>query len=130
MYQHTMIIGRLGRDPELRYTPAGDPVCSFSVATDRKWTDSGGEKQQRTTWFQVTAWRRLAETCNQYLSKGRLVMVEGTLREPKPWQGRDGDWRANLPLTAFNVKFLGSSRESRPEEGPDIKDLDDEEIPF
>jgi single-strand DNA-binding protein len=66
---------------------------------------------RRTTWFRVTAWRRLAETCSQYLAKGRLVMVEGTLSEPKPYQGRDGEWRANLEVRADNVKFLGGRGE-------------------
>ncbi|HHX65960.1 MAG TPA: single-stranded DNA-binding protein, partial [Chloroflexi bacterium] len=66
MYQKLVIVGRLGRDPEMRYTPDGTPVTSFSVATDRRWTDSSGQQQERTVWFRVTAWRRLAETCSQY----------------------------------------------------------------
>lgn len=107
MYQKIIIIGRLGRDPEMRYTQGGQAVTSFSVATDRRWTDSNGQQQERTVWFRVSAWRRLAETCNQYLSKGRLVMVEGELQEPKPYQSRDGEWRASLDITAREVKFLG-----------------------
>jgi len=107
MYQKIIIIGRLGRDPEMRYTQGGHPVTSFSVATDRRWTDSSGQQQERTVWFRVSAWRRLAETCNQYLSKGRLVMVEGEMAEPKPYQSRDGEWRASLDITAREVKFLG-----------------------
>lgn len=106
MYQKIILIGRLGRDPEMRYTPQGTPVTSFSVATDRKWTDPNGQQQQRTTWFRVTAWRRQAETCNQFLTKGRLVMVEGELAEPKPYQRRDGTWAASLDVTALAVKFL------------------------
>jgi single-strand DNA-binding protein len=70
MYQRLVLVGRLGRDPEMRYTPDGTPVTSFSVATDRRWTDASGQQQERTVWFRVTAWRRLAETCNQYLRKG------------------------------------------------------------
>ncbi len=107
MYQKLFLIGRLGRDPEMRYTTEGTPVTSFSVATDRRWTDSSGQSQERTVWFRVSAWRRLAETCNQYLTKGRLVFIEGTLTEPKPYQGKDGTWRASLDVTADSVKFLG-----------------------
>ena len=90
MYQKVQIIGRLGRDPEMRYLTNGTPVVSFSVATDRAWTDSDGAKQVKTTWFKVSAWRRLAETCNQYLTKGRLLLVEGELAERNPFHQRDG----------------------------------------
>lgn len=117
MYQKLIIIGRLGRDPEMRYTTEGTPVTSFSVATDRRWTDSSGQQQERTVWFKVSAWRRLAETCNQYLTKGRLVFIEGTLTEPKPYQAKDGTWRAQLEVTADNVKFLGGREGGAPAEG-------------
>jgi single-strand DNA-binding protein len=139
MYQKLIIIGRLGRDPEMRYTPSGVPVTSFSVATDRRWTDQNGQLQERTVWFRVSAWRRLAETTNQYLSKGRMVLVEGELSEPTPYQSRDGEWRASLEVTARNVQFLGGrdegggapaaagGREAPSEEAPT---LDEEEIPF
>lgn len=138
MYQKVIIVGRLGRDPEMRYTPQGTPVTSFSVATDQRWTDQNGQAQQRTVWFRVTAWRRLAETCHQYLAKGRLVMVEGTLREPQPYQGRDGTWRASLDLQATNVQFLGARVEPAAEEGgfegaggaEEEGTFDEEEIPF
>jgi single-strand DNA-binding protein len=139
MYQKIILIGRLGRDPEMRYTPDGTPVTSFSVATDRVWTDANGQQQKRAVWFRVTAWRRLAETCNQYLTKGQLVMVEGELSEPKPFQGRDGEWRASLEVRAFTVKFLGSRGEAAapaPEaaEGGEIAEhptpTTEEEIPF
>jgi len=133
MYQRVSIIGRLGRDPEMRYAPDGSPVTSFSVATDRHWTDSEGKQQERTIWFRVTAWRKLAEICNQYLAKGRLVYVEGDLSEPKPYQGRDGEWRASLDVTAREVKFLGGRGEAPGDEGAarDIaSDLEEEPIPF
>ncbi len=139
MYQKVTLIGRLGRDPEMRYTPDGTPVTSFSVATDRRWTDASGQQQERTVWFRVTAWRRLAETCNQYLAKGRMVFVEGTLVEPKPYQARDGEWRASLEVTADTVRFLTPRSEggAAPREGgaggPDSGPapmLDEEEIPF
>ena len=140
MYQKIIIIGRLGRDPEMRYTPTGTPVTNFSVATDRRWTDSNGQQQQRTVWFRVSAWSRLAETCNQYLSKGRLVMVEGEIQEPRPYQARDGEWRASLEITARNVQFLGGRGDAAPSadveeavgdvgEG-DAGGLGEEEIPF
>ncbi|NLD71443.1 MAG: single-stranded DNA-binding protein [Chloroflexi bacterium] len=141
MYQRLMIIGRLGRDPEMRYTASGVPVTNFSVATDRRWTDQNGQQQERTVWFRVSAWRRLAETCNQYLSKGRLVMVEGELSEPTPYQARDGEWRASLDVTARNVQFLGGRDEGGAapaaaagggfqEPSEEAPTLDEEEIPF
>jgi len=107
MYQKLIIAGNLGQDPEMRYTPDGTPVTSFSVATNKRWTTSDGQQGERTVWFRVTAWRRLAETCSQYLTKGRQVLVEGELQEPRVWQGRDGEWRASLEVTASTVKFLG-----------------------
>ena len=116
MYQKLILVGRLGQDPEMRYTPDGTPVTSFSVATDRRWTDASGQQQERTVWFRVSAWRRLAETCNQYLSKVRQVLVEGELSEPRPYQGRDGEWRASLQVTARTVQFLGSRGDAA--EGP------------
>lgn len=136
MYQKIIIIGNLGRDPEMRYTPDGTPVTNFSVATNRRWTDSDGQTQERTVWFRITAWRRLAETCNQYLSKGRQVFIEGRLRPPEPYQGRDGQWRASLDVTAQNVQFLGGRGQAAedsfpegPEEAPPSV-TDEEEIPF
>lgn len=144
MYQKLIIVGRLGRDPEMRYTPDGTPVTNFSVATDQSWTDRSGQQQERTVWFRVTAWRRMAEVCNQYLAKGRMVLVEGRLQTPEPYQGRDGQWRASLDVTAQRVKFLGG-RGDVAETGPapeaqssnqdtsedaDSQILDEEEIPF
>ena len=105
MYQSTTIVGRLGSDPEMRYTPNGTPVASFSVAVNKRWTGQDGEAQERTTWFRVTAWRKLAETCAQHLSKGRLVLVEGDI-DASAWTGQDGQPRASLELTARTVKFL------------------------
>ncbi|HEY81163.1 MAG TPA: single-stranded DNA-binding protein [Anaerolineae bacterium] len=107
MYQHVVIVGNLGRDPEMRYTPSGIPVTSFSVAVSRKWKNQEGELQEKTTWFRVTAWRKLAELCNQYLEKGRLVLVEGEI-DASAWVGQDGEPRATLELTAQNVRFLGN----------------------
>ena len=134
MYQKIIIVGNLGRDPEMRYTPDGTPVTHFSVATSRRWTDASGQQQERTVWFRVSAWRRLAETCNQYLSKGRQVLVEGDIQEPRVYQGRDGEWRASLDVRAWTVKFLGGRADiapRAPEEGGEAPpSVDEEEIPF
>jgi len=136
MYQKITLIGRLGNDPQMRYTADGTPVTSFSVATDRRWTDANGQQQQRTVWFRVTAWRRLAETCNQFLAKGRMVFVEGEIQERKPFQGRDGEWRASLDVTANQVRFLSGRGEGAPAAGAEAEGegpapaVDEEEIPF
>ena len=101
MYQKLVIIGRLGRDPEMRFTPTGQAVTSFSVATDRSYTDQAGKPVKETVWFKVSAWGKLAETCNTYLQKGKLVLVEGRLTAdksggPRVWTGQDGTPRATL----------------------------------
>ena len=106
MFQHIVIVGNLGSDPEMRFTPSGVPVATFPVAVNRRWTDGNGEQREKTTWFRVTAWRRLAELCNQYLSKGRLVLVEGEI-DASAWLDNQGNPRATLELTARNVRFLG-----------------------
>ena len=106
MFSKTIVVGYLGRDPELRFTPSGQQVCSFSVATSRSWTDQGGQPQEKTTWFRVTAWGKLAELCQQYLTKGRLVLVEGEV-DASAWSAQTGEPRASLELNARNVRFLG-----------------------
>jgi len=106
MYQNTIVVGHLGRDPEMRYTASGTPVTSFSVATTRRWKSADGEDREKTTWFRVSAWGQLAEVCNQYLNKGRLVLVEGEV-DASAWTGNDGEARATLELRARNVQFLG-----------------------
>jgi single-strand DNA-binding protein len=107
MYQKTVVIGNLGRDPEMRYTPSGVPVTSFSVATTRRWTNANGEQQEKTTWFRVTCWRKQAELTAQYLKKGRLVLVEGDI-DASSWTDKEGNARASLELTATTVRFLGT----------------------
>ncbi|MDH7485197.1 MAG: single-stranded DNA-binding protein [Anaerolineae bacterium] len=124
MYQNTVIVGNLGRDPEMRYTPSGIPVTNFTVAVNERWVDQDNQPQERTTWFRVTAWRKLAEVCNQYLSKGRQVLVEGRV-SASAWQNQAGEPQATLELTARTVKFLGR-REAAEVEGP-IEE--EEEIP-
>lgn len=108
MYQKTIVIGNLGSDAEMRYTPSGVPVTSFSLATNRRWTNQNGEQQEKTTWFRVTIWRKQAETAAQYLKKGQLVLVEGDV-EARAYTDRDGSPRASLDLTATNWRFVGSS---------------------
>jgi len=105
MYQYTVIVGNVGRDPELRYTPDGTAVCDFSVAVSQRWT-ANGEQKEKTTWFRVTCWRQLAEVVNQYVTKGRQVLVTGEV-DASAWVGDDGEPRAQLEITARDVKFLG-----------------------
>ena len=128
MYQNIVLVGHLGRDPEMRYTPSGTPVTNFSVATTRKWTDAEGQQQEKTTWFRVNAWGRLAETCNQYLTKGQLVLVEGEV-DASAWTDRDGEARASLELRAWKVRFLGRKGE-RTEVSEEVPPEAEEEIPF
>jgi single-strand DNA-binding protein len=139
MYQKTVVIGHLGKDPEMRYTPSGVPVTSFNLATSRRWTSSSGEQQEKTTWFRVTCWRKLAESAAQYLQKGKLVLVEGEV-EAQAYTDRDGNARASLELTASTWRFIGSKGESGGEpvasgaagghaEGGDFPGNEDE-IPF
>jgi single-strand DNA-binding protein len=100
-----MLIGNLGSDPEMRFTPSGNPVTSFRVATNRVYTTSDGERKQETEWFRVTAWRKQAESCNQFLTKGKLVYVEGSLRT-RTWEDKDGQRRTTLEVNADRVLFL------------------------
>ena len=125
MYQSVTVIGHLGRDPEMRYTSSGVAVTNFSVATSRKWTDAAGTQQERTTWFKISAWRKLAEVCNQYLHKGQLVMVEGEI-DASAWTGQDGTAKATLELTARTVKFLSKGGEAQQEAAAE----DENSIPF
>jgi single-strand DNA-binding protein len=99
------IIGNLGNEPEMRFTPSGRPVTSFRVATNWRYTTPEGERKEETEWFSVVAWGRLAEQCNQFLTKGRLVYVEGRLRL-RTWDGQDGQRRARNEIVADRVKFL------------------------
>jgi single-strand DNA-binding protein len=106
-FNKIIIVGYLGRDPELRYIPDGTPVCDFTVATTERRKDKSGEPQEVTTWFRVTAWRRLAELASQYLSKGRQVYLEGRLTQ-KEYQDRDGNTRFSLEVNASDIHFIGS----------------------
>lgn len=106
MLNKCMIIGNLGADPEMRYTANGDAVTTFRVATSRTYTTTSGERRDETEWFRVVTWRRLAEICSQYLSKGRQVYVEGRL-QTRSWDGQDGQKHYMTELVAEEVKFLG-----------------------
>jgi single-strand DNA-binding protein len=131
MYQKTIVVGHLGRDPEMRYTPTGVPVTSFTMAHTRKWTNANGEPQEKTTWFRVTCWRKLAEQAAQYLQKGRLALVEGEI-DASSWTDKEGNPRASLELTAFTVRFLGGRGEGAEGAGagPSEEILGEEDIPF
>lgn len=106
MYQQTVIIGRLGRDCEMRFTNDGTPVSSMSVAVSRKWKDASGKEQEKTTWYKVTSWRKLAEVCGKFCRKGMMVLCVGEMQESKPWQASDGSYKSSLELTADTVRFL------------------------
>lgn len=102
-----IILGRLGQDPELKYTPSGSAVCNFSVATSESWNDkSSGQKQERTEWHRVVVWGKLAELCNQYLSKGRQAFVEGRL-QTRSWDDQNGQKRYATEVMATTVQFIG-----------------------
>ena len=118
MYQNTIIVGNVGKDPEMRYTPQGKAVAAFSVAVNRK---RGTETE--TTWFRVTCWEKLADTVNQYLKKGRQVMVIGDQLKASAWVGQDGEARATLELTARDVRFLGGA-------DGEARETEQEDLPF
>ena len=123
-----MIIGHLGRDPEMRYTPSGKPVTTFSVATSRTWNSSDGEKHIETEWFNVVTWGNLAEICNQYLVKGQQVYIEGRLQTRK-WEDTEGIKHSSIEIVASEMMMLGNRREtvsSQPEEIVSPADNDDE----
>lgn len=137
MSYHTVIlVGNLGRDPEMRYTPSGQAVTNFSVAVNDNYTNSNGEKVDRTIWVRVSTWGRQAETCNQYLKKGRKVLVEGRLTAdpatggPRVWTRQDGSPSASFEVSASTVRFLSSRGDEEGGAYPSPDASGDEEIPF
>ena len=108
MYQQLTLVGNLGRDPELRYTPNGIPFANLNIAVSKRWTNADGQPQDKTTWFRVTTWEKQAENCSQYLTKGSKVMVVGELDDPSTWTDKDGNQRAGLEVRARMVQFLDS----------------------
>ena len=107
-FQQTHIIGHLGQDPEMRYTPSGIAVTSFSVATKKTWTGADGQRQEKTVWFRCSSWNKQAEIVTQYLKKGSKVHIIGELDEPRVFTDRDGNARSSLEMRAITVTFLDS----------------------
>lgn len=106
-----ILIGRVGRDPEVRYTSSGSPVATFSVATDESFKAKNGEQQQHTEWHKVVAWSKLAEICGEYLTKGKLVYIEGSIRS-RQWEDQSGNKRTSYEIIARNMQMLGSRSDS------------------
>ncbi len=127
-----MVIGNLGSEPEMRFTPKGNPVTSFRVATNRVYATPEGERKEETEWFTVVAWGKLAEQCNQFLTKGRLVYVEGRLRT-RTWEGQDGQKRYRTEIIANRVTFLDKQAAAplaeQAEEGG-TGEIEPDDIPF
>ncbi len=136
MYHRIILVGNLGRDPEMRYTPSGQPVTNLSVATNRTYTDSSGSQVKETVWFRVSVWGKQAETCHQYLRKGRQVLVEGRLvadenGNPRVWTRQDGTPGASFEVTAQTVRFLGTRADAEPGTAePGETPQSEEDIPF
>jgi single-strand DNA-binding protein len=131
MLNKIMVIGNLGTDPEMRYTPSGSAVTNFRMAVSRSYTASDGERREETEWFTIVAWNQLAEQVNQYLSKGRRAYVEGRLRS-RSWEGQDGQTRFVNEINAFTVLFLDrapQSQESGSQDEPGGQ-VDPEDLPF
>lgn len=105
-----ILIGRLGKDPEVKYTPGGQAVAKFSIATDETYKDRNGEQQRRTEWHNIVAWRRLAEICGEYLVKGKLVYIEGRI-QTRQWEDREGNKRNTTEIVAREMKMLSAKGE-------------------
>jgi len=128
------IIGHLGRDPEMRYTPEGQGVTTFSVASSRKYKTSAGEQREETEWFNCSAWGKLAEVCNQYLTKGKQVYVEGRLKT-RTYQTQAGETRFSIDVTCQEIQFLGGGQSQGQEQGQDREPVgagqeDGNDLPF
>ncbi len=135
MFHKVILVGNLGKDPEMRYTPGGQAVTNLSVATNRTYTDGSGNQVKQTVWFRVSVWGKQAEACHQYLRKGRQVLIEGRLNpddngNPKIWTAQDGTPRASFELTAETVRFIGA-RDDAGTSGEDVAaPASEDEIPF
>ncbi|GAP07032.1 single-strand binding protein [Anaerolinea thermolimosa] len=127
-----MIIGHLGRDPEMRYTPSGKPVTTFTVATSRSWNSTDGERHIETEWFNVVAWGNLAEICKQYLTKGQQVYVEGRL-QTRRWEDSEGVRHTSVEIVASEMMVLGDRRDNSSTQAGEVPDTEnefDDEYPF
>ena len=141
MVNKVILIGRLGADPEIRYTPSGAEVTTFRIATSENWTNKNGEKEEKTDWHRIVTWRNLAKICGEYLSKGKLVYIEGKLRT-RNWEDKDGNKRTITEVEATEMKMLGGpgeggrkTKEAGPEYGaapgaPPAPAKDEDDIPF
>lgn len=129
MYQTLILVGNLGKEPEMRFTPAGQPVTTLSVATNRRHAVNGGQPVKETTWFRVTVWGKQAETCNQFLRKGSKVLIEGRLTPdpdtggPRVWES-NGKHGASYEVTASSVRFLSGREDEEESEASAIADND------
>lgn len=112
-----ILVGNLGRDPELRYTQNGQAVANFTLATSENWTDKGGEKIERTEWHRIVVWGKLGELCAQYLAKGRTAYVEGRI-QTREWEDKDGNKRHTTEINAQTVQFLGGPKGDGGSSGP------------
>ena len=128
MYNHITVVGHLGRDPEMSYTPSGTAVTKFSVASSRKWTDGNGERKEQTTWFRVVAWQKLAETCSNYLHKGSKVLITGRM-ESRKYTDKDNVDRETWELIADGMTMLDSAPQRQDGTGQREADLN-ADIPF
>lgn len=125
-----MIIGHLGRDPEMRYTPSGRPVTTFTVATSRSWNTSDGERHNETEWFNIVTWGNLAEICKQYLTKGQQVYIEGRLQTRK-WDDSEGTKHSSIEIVANEMMILGERKDgSQSQAGENLLSEDEGEFPF
>ena len=130
-----MVIGHLGKDPEMRYTPSGRPVTTYSVAVSRSWNTADGERRSETEWFNIVAWGNLAEICKQYLHKGQQVYIEGRL-QTRHWEDKEGQKHTSVEVVANEMMMLGdrrdnkSSQESDQEENVSEPVADEDEFPF
>jgi single-strand DNA-binding protein len=129
-----MVIGHLGRDPEMRYTPSGRPMTRFSVATSRNWTTTDGDRRSETEWFNIVTWGRLAEICNQYLNKGHQVYIEGRL-QTRRWEDQDGNKKSTVEVVANEMLMLGERNNATKHEEESEENFNDEseledEFPF
>lgn len=134
MVNKVILIGRLGRDPELRRTASGSAVANFSLATDESWVDANGQRQSRTEWHNIVAWRRLGEICGEFLKKGRLVYIEGKL-QTREWDDRDGNKRRTTEVIASNMQMLESKGQVQQPSGEEqVSDMEvgitDDDVPF
>lgn len=116
-----ILIGNLGKDPELRYTPGGQPVATFSLATTERWSDKNGQRQDRTEWHNIVVWGKLAELVNQYLKKGRSAYIEGKITT-RSWDDRDGVKKYRTEIVASQVQFIGGNGSSGNDSGPSYTD--------